>query len=626
MIEFIDVTDLPAGLGKHLWQTSLFFLAVLALTSALRDGSARVRYSLWLLVVIRLLVPISIALPEGVWPQDTGRQTLGMILDPIAALAQPASARVENTFVTQPISAPAIDSASPFPWEAMLIALWIAISGALLIRYLQRANQIRKLNRTAIAAPPAWIGATRAISDSMGLGPVEVRVSEDLASPAAIGAFRPTVLIPTHLIRTLNAVERDAVLLHELTHIKRHDLGAQMLSALASVLFPFHPATWIASRKLARERELAVDEAVLESRGIDAMSYAKTLVEVAAAVPANTGNTLHLAHLSAAGKDLKDRVVAARSIAGQAGVTPVRARWPIVAAGLAFALTMLPASPAVAAGDGELDRFMNEELKRAKITLPTSTHGTPIGAGGVRAIIVIESPGALPRVEVKTSPVTDGGFPTGARGGFPAIRGPKAAITITRPSIEISSDDQSIQVKLDGKVIGNADDIGAELKASNPPGSVVAHVKIAPAVPVHHVATIIASLQGAMEDISLVFEGVQADQERMPRIKEAVAALTPDGKGDVLIVMDRNVPWQQHAEVLWACGTQRIANTTIAVQGPEGELRKLCQYLPSDEAIVEEIEIEEVEPEEVEEIEIEDGEMETEEEIVEEAGGGGRDH
>ena len=105
---------------------------------------------------------------------------------------------------------------------------------------------------------------------------VRLRVCEGLDSPIVVGALRPMILLPLAVLTGMDGQALEAILAHELAHIRRHDYLANLLQAGAEVLFFFHPAFWWLSRRIRIERELCCDDAAVSCCG-DALLYASAL-------------------------------------------------------------------------------------------------------------------------------------------------------------------------------------------------------------------------------------------------------------------------------------------------------------------------------------------------------------
>jgi len=111
--------------------------------------------------------------------------------------------------------------------------------------------------------------------------------------------FRPVVSLPDGICDRLDDPQLDAILAHELCHIRRHDNLAAVLHLIVETIFWFNPVVWWMGSRLVEERERACDEAVLQLR-IDAHAYAEAIIRVcefyvltpAAAVSRVTGSTL----------------------------------------------------------------------------------------------------------------------------------------------------------------------------------------------------------------------------------------------------------------------------------------------------------------------------------------------
>jgi beta-lactamase regulating signal transducer with metallopeptidase domain len=109
---------------------------------------------------------------------------------------------------------------------------------------------------------------------------VSIYLSTVIDSPLTIGFVKPLILLPVGIITNLNAVQIEAVLLHELAHIKRNDYFINLLLSLAEVTLFFNPFMQLMSRQIKRERENCCDDWVLQYQ-YSAASYAKALLTIA---------------------------------------------------------------------------------------------------------------------------------------------------------------------------------------------------------------------------------------------------------------------------------------------------------------------------------------------------------
>ena len=98
--------------------------------------------------------------------------------------------------------------------------------------------------------------------------------------PAAIGYIRPLVVIPTWSLAEIPASELNAILLHELAHLRRYDDWTNLAQKVVKSVFFFHPAVWFIESRLTLEREMACDDAVLAAN-FSPRAYAESLVGLA---------------------------------------------------------------------------------------------------------------------------------------------------------------------------------------------------------------------------------------------------------------------------------------------------------------------------------------------------------
>jgi beta-lactamase regulating signal transducer with metallopeptidase domain len=198
----------------------------------------------------------------------------------------------------------AISSASehitlPSSWALVALILWAAIAFIGLVRIAFAVRQVRLLRRRSTPIAPAQLNpqANKIWQEFCRSRQTDVRVSDELHVPTAIGFFRPAVLIPRWAITDLSPEELDAVLLHELGHLLRWDDWTNLAQKALRALLFFHPAVWWIDVRLSLERESACDDLVL-ARTSNTRGYAECLVSVAEKSLLRTGMALALAAVS----------------------------------------------------------------------------------------------------------------------------------------------------------------------------------------------------------------------------------------------------------------------------------------------------------------------------------------
>ena len=263
-----------------LWQSSLLIAVLLAVDFSLRRRlRASIRYALWLVVLLKLCLPPTLALPTSpAW-------WLHQAPPPITIKTAPHyTVTYDNEPLPElpPTPLPAyVPPKAAMSFAAWLLVISIVVSAALLGWVLVRWGQItRQVCRAKTSAPLAALaGEAQKI---VGLKfPVPVKLTSNSMSPAVCGLFRPAILIPQSLAENFSAGQLRAVLLHELIHLRRRDVWVNFVQALLQIFYWWHPLVWLANARLRAVREEAVDDAVMLALRDEADSYAPTLLEVA---------------------------------------------------------------------------------------------------------------------------------------------------------------------------------------------------------------------------------------------------------------------------------------------------------------------------------------------------------
>ncbi|HWE51952.1 MAG TPA: GWxTD domain-containing protein [Bryobacteraceae bacterium] len=165
--------------------------------------------------------------------------------------------------------------ADVLPW---LTPFWIA--GVLLfqLRGLISWTAARRLRgRGVCIAPAIWQQTLSKLRDAMLVsGPVALLESSLAEVPVVIGYLRPAILVPVSMLTAMPATQIEAILLHELAHIRRRDYLMNLMQTMVESLLFYHPAIWWISNVIRTERENCCDDLVVAASG-DAHEYAVAL-------------------------------------------------------------------------------------------------------------------------------------------------------------------------------------------------------------------------------------------------------------------------------------------------------------------------------------------------------------
>jgi peptidoglycan/xylan/chitin deacetylase (PgdA/CDA1 family) len=157
--------------------------------------------------------------------------------------------------------------------------------------------------------------------------------------PTVVGHLRPIILVPAAALAGLTPRQLEAVLAHELAHIRRYDYLVNLLQTAAEVLLFYHPAAWWLSRRLRAEREHACDDAAVEAVAGDVLLYARALAALEQTRAARAPRAPELALAADGGSLMKriERLVRLNQNPGRHNA-PARPRPPLFAAALLAAL------------------------------------------------------------------------------------------------------------------------------------------------------------------------------------------------------------------------------------------------------------------------------------------------
>jgi beta-lactamase regulating signal transducer with metallopeptidase domain len=221
-------------------------------------------------------------------------------------------------------------------WEFWLVGAWLAGITGLSLRMLGGWLLLERLRRReTVPLTAALRQRCRALQRHLALSrSVQFAASTLTAVPVVVGWFRPIVLLPLSSLSGLSPAQLDAVILHELAHIKRLDAFANLFQILVETLLFYHPAVWWVSRQVRLEREQCCDDIAVAASG-NPLDYALALTLLEAA---RIDRRVPAAALAATGGALKQRVI--RLLGQQQPAPSIRPALAILAAVLCIAASM----------------------------------------------------------------------------------------------------------------------------------------------------------------------------------------------------------------------------------------------------------------------------------------------
>lgn len=232
------IRALGLGLLHSLWQCALIGAVAWLALRTLRNASPQARYAVACTALAACVL----------WPAAEVLRQLSLAaprtLETIATGASPRD--IASMFATfagadHPTSALSILEAA-LPW---LVTLWAAGACTMLLRLASGLRWVRRLKRDARECEDqAWQLRLDRLARRFGLSGVRLAVFDDTGGPLAIGLWRPMVLVPASLLARMPVDMLEALLAHELAHIRRHDYLVNLLQRAAEALLFHHPVVW----------------------------------------------------------------------------------------------------------------------------------------------------------------------------------------------------------------------------------------------------------------------------------------------------------------------------------------------------------------------------------------------
>jgi len=310
---------LVVTMGHFLWQATAIALLAGGVARCLRRSGARLRYALFTTTLLMMAACPVVTFPlmhvaddpevpepvAAVSPRPQEPVGPGVSESPVVLPTTPAPPVEAATPVDPIVEAPEAPPAIPMavipavqeppqppppagpvhmlkkfaPWLAVVYFLGVLLMAGRLMLGLQGGRLLRKASEPVDNPGVLTALARRARALGLRFTPA-VATCARVAVPVVVGILRPMVLLPTSLTTGLTPRQVEAILTHELAHIRRYDPLVNLLQrVIESVLF-FHPAVWFISSRISAEREHCCDDLAVGA-GAERRTYAESLLRLA---------------------------------------------------------------------------------------------------------------------------------------------------------------------------------------------------------------------------------------------------------------------------------------------------------------------------------------------------------
>ncbi len=260
------------AIANSLWQMALIWLVYMCVNSlATLSASAKYRFAVlvqctgfvWFLVTLQFYYSQYTAALQHSQTVTAGVQTL------LTANTDLASRLINGMLKAEQF----------LPYISMAyLLLMVFLSIRLLLGY----RQTQLIRKTGLQKIPAeWRLFVKRIAAQLGIHKeIRLFLSDTVTTPLTVGFFKPIILIPVASINHLTTDQLEAVLLHELAHIKRYDYLVNIILSVVELALFFNPFTQLLSKKIREERENSCDDWVLQFK-YNATVYAEALLRIA---------------------------------------------------------------------------------------------------------------------------------------------------------------------------------------------------------------------------------------------------------------------------------------------------------------------------------------------------------
>ena len=251
-----DAAALTGTLLHSLWEGAVVALALSIVLIFVR--SSRLRYAASCIAMLALVVGLVVTFIQLVPVQPVSVRYSGLVR------TSSAGSVVRANRIAIPKGA--TSGIDPTIWIALL---WMGGVFVFYLRAIAAWISAVKIRKTGVcAATELWRERIGNLRERLQVSrPVALLESSLAEVPVVIGYLRPVILMPVGLMAGLPTAQVEAILLHELAHIRRHDYLVNLMQVLVEGLLFYHPAVWWISSVIRVERENCCDEVVVSITG-----------------------------------------------------------------------------------------------------------------------------------------------------------------------------------------------------------------------------------------------------------------------------------------------------------------------------------------------------------------------
>lgn len=290
-MSLLDTTLLSKALLHSLWQGAVIAAIVFLALRVISESRTEFRYTLSLCALF--LLPICFVATYSYLDFGVTREIAHTLDEVRETVSVPTMDDVQSERPIANVSFPQSVTEytnRPTSWHSLICGLWYTGVFLMLMRLaLNFRATTRFRNDGTLLSDGDPVDILRDLEQRMGLRKrTRLLIHNSLSQPAALGIFRPAILLPASALTGLDTSQLEAILAHELAHIRRYDYFFNFLQCLVEALFFFNPFVWFLGRTVRFERETCCDQLAVRTLG-STYDYGRALlhaVEVFQAQPA----------------------------------------------------------------------------------------------------------------------------------------------------------------------------------------------------------------------------------------------------------------------------------------------------------------------------------------------------
>lgn len=268
------VTSLSWALVHALWQGLLLYILLRALLAVIPGNYASARY----IAAVSALALLSAGFLSTIVYYYTGIQAVEYTI----AAAPPASHTTASAIGTSQVNTYTGVIQALSSWfnthTALIVNIYLVGMVLLLVRIAYNLFTLNNLKYSGTTIPGSnWTAILNNSMHVLGVNNnVQLYFSSRVLVPAVMGTLRPVILVPVAIANKLSTAEAEAILLHELAHIRRHDYLVNMVQLFIETILFYNPFVWLISSIVRKEREHCCDDMVVRATTAP-LPYAKAL-------------------------------------------------------------------------------------------------------------------------------------------------------------------------------------------------------------------------------------------------------------------------------------------------------------------------------------------------------------